>query len=168
MRTQHCHIKRHTSLPCPTKATSALFYDSNLVTNCLRPEQSKPHAIWGHILLFKHTICWRASEFMILLDIWIEKKHLKKSTKPLVVWHRSTSHSFLNIDSYRLDKQSFLLNHTSPSAYKIVPRVLLFKPRCATFMTFPLPTWRTVPSEKGIRLVQHGLIVTNPHWLNFW
>lgn len=36
---------------------SPFFNDSNHTTNSLRPEQSKPCVTWGHIIIFRHTVC---------------------------------------------------------------------------------------------------------------
>lgn len=143
-RTWHCQIKRHTSLVCCqsekwSEKCSYFFNDSSL-----RPEQSKPHITWGHIFLYRHTICWCTSELRTSLDIQIEKKHLKKCSKAPVVWHRNTSRSILNTDRYRPEMQLFPLDHTWPAASMRVYRAL-FRPRYATLTAFSLPICMTVP-----------------------
>lgn len=143
-RTWHCQIKRNTSLVCYQSEKWNEKCSFFLMTAAWVHSRASPTlCIKGHIVLYRNTICWCISELRTLLDIQIEKKHLKKCSKSPLVWHRNTSHSILNGDRYRLEKL-FHLDHTWPTAYMRVSRAL-FRPRCATLTAFSLSICMTVP-----------------------
>lgn len=144
-KTWHCQIKRNTSHVCYQSEKWNEKCSFFLMTAAWVQSRASPTlCINGHIFLYRNTICWCISELRTLLDIQIEKKHLKKCSKSPLVWHRNTSHSILNGDRYRLEKQLFHLDHTWPTAYMRVSRAL-FRPRCATLTAFSLSICMTVP-----------------------